>query len=123
MSSWIDNPCVRCGYCCFLPWRLIVVNPDKGLSLSNWVCEKNCDKCRYLSGEIPGEMSCDVHDRDWYKHTPCAKHTPECDEKGVCIRGQAMLELFKESGKESWGREDYIQARKKFDIKSCCDIS
>ena len=111
--------CVRCGFCCFVPWRLIVVDPEKGIEVSNWTQELNGGRCSHLLGDQPGMLSCAVHDRDWYCHTPCEKHVPAVDEWGVCRRGQEMLQFFWRSGKQVWKYEDYVEAARELGFTSC----
>ena len=104
--------CLRCGYCCNIPWVLVVTDPDKGLELDNW--EKCLNhRCKHLVGNRPGEYSCPLHANDWYVHTPCHKHGRlKTSENEVCEKGKMILEIFKESGKESWTYEDFIEASK-----------
>ena len=114
--------CVRCGFCCFIPWRLIVVDPEKGIDTKNWTQESNGGRCRHLKGEQLGTLSCTVHSEDWYCNTPCAKHVPAVDEWGVCKRGQSILQLFWRSGKETWRYEDYVEAARELEL-TCCPCS
>ena len=70
--------CLRCGYCCKMLAVVIVDDPGKGLIKDNLIfynggVEEN-KRCKHLKGEKPGEYSCAVHDKPWYKKTPCYSH-------------------------------------------------
>lgn len=70
--------CVRCGYCCTKLLVVIVVDPDKGPTYDN-LKAINCleEPCPHLRGDTPGGYSCSVHDRPWYKETPCYQYNLE----------------------------------------------
>lgn len=36
--------------------------------------DTNKEPCPHLRGETPGEYSCAIHDKIWYKDTPCHSH-------------------------------------------------
>ncbi len=64
--------CLRCGYCCMNSFVVIVVDPDKGPIDGN--LKAITGRCPHLQGDKPGEYSCAVHAKPWYKKTPCFNH-------------------------------------------------
>lgn len=67
--------CLRCGYCCKQYMVMIVRNPEKGIAPGNIVAHTGGGKpCRHLRGSGPGKYRCAIHDRPWYKDTPCFQH-------------------------------------------------
>ena len=67
--------CLRCGYCCMNLCVVIVRDPDRGIRRDNLtVHEGRGQRCPHLRGKKAGEYSCAVHDRGWYKRTPCFSH-------------------------------------------------
>ena len=89
--------CLRCGYCCMKLCVVIVNDPDKGIRQDNLRCYEGNDKCQHLQGNKPGEYSCAVHDRLWYKKTPCFSHVQiERNKDDKCRMG---VYLLKKEGK------------------------
>ena len=76
------SKCYRCGYCCIYTCVAIVINPDKSISEDNIILH-NADgenkPCKYLLGNNPGEYTCSIHGKAWYKDTPCASHNAGID--------------------------------------------
>jgi len=69
--------CLRCGYCCIHYCVVIVDDPEKGLREDNVLFHGTSEvpeKCKHLLGDKPGEYSCALHDKKWYKRTPCFAH-------------------------------------------------
>ena len=54
---------------------VIVDDPQKGISEDNLTIHDGQGKaCKHLKGDTPGKFSCGIHDKYWYKETPCARH-------------------------------------------------
>ncbi len=66
--------CLRCGYCCIYPLIMIIKDPELGIRDDNIVAHLGDGPCIHLGGDKPGEYFCQVHDRKWYKQTPCFSH-------------------------------------------------
>lgn len=76
---------------------MIVDDPDIGLVRENIVVKRTGERCRHLRGDKPGEFSCAVHDRKWYKKSPCFSHGQiERSPDDVCRTGEWMLKKIKE---------------------------
>jgi len=96
--------CLRCGHCCHECSVMIVDDPEIGLSEDLSEIEKNIkykpsgQRCQHLVGDKPGEYSCAIHDKPWYKETPCFSHGQiERSPDDPCRIGVHMLER-EESG-------------------------
>jgi len=84
--------CLRCGYCCKNYFVVIIDNPEKGISQDNMIVHNgNGEPCKHLVGDKPGEFSCGIHDRSWYKETPCFKHGQIEREDSNCRMGEYIL--------------------------------
>ena len=73
---------------------VIVDDPDKGPVEGNLkvVGEKGAERCQHLRGNKPGEYSCAVHNRPWYKKTPCFSHGQiERKKSDECRMGAYLL--------------------------------
>jgi hypothetical protein len=70
-----------------------VVNPDLGVVEGNVVAKECGTRCPHLVGDKPGEYSCAVHDRDWYKDTPCFAHDQIGKEEDPCRIGKYILKV------------------------------
>ena len=66
--------CLRCGYCCHEYAVIIVDEPDSPISENNLTAHLGDGPCKHLEGNKPGEYKCLVHDKSWYKETPCYSH-------------------------------------------------
>lgn len=66
--------CLRCGWCCYQLEVIIVDDPDGKFVEENLKVKHTGDRCQHLRGEEKGKYSCAIHDRRWYKKTPCATH-------------------------------------------------
>lgn len=70
--------CLKCGYCCKYLAVTIVNHPEKGLKENNFDFQEGTGKsCKHLRGSKPGEYSCILHDKPWYKQTPCYAYMQE----------------------------------------------
>jgi len=91
--------CLRCGYCCKNMMVVIVDDPDKEIAEDNLITHLGEGKsCKHLVGDTTGEYSCAIHDKLWYKETPCFAHGQiENNVDDVCRMGEYILshlELF-----------------------------
>ena len=67
--------CLRCGYCCKNLFVIIVDDPQKGIVDGNLIEHLGRGvSCKHLKGKNPGEYFCAIHNEEWYKETPCARH-------------------------------------------------
>ena len=86
--------CNRCGYCCMNSFVVIVDDPEKGPVETNMkaIGLGGPERCQHLKGDKAGEYSCGVHDRKWYKKTPCFRHGQiEKSKDCNCRMGENML--------------------------------
>lgn len=84
--------CVRCGYCCIYNWVLVVNDPKKGIQEDNLIEHLGQgEPCIHLGGDKPGEYFCRVHDRKWYKDTPCYSHSQIEHGNTVCRMGDHIV--------------------------------
>ena len=81
--------CLRCGYCCFRYCVVIVDDPDKGFCEENLTLHTGTSgtPCKHLVGNSPGEFSCALHDKPFYKDTPCYQHNLDVSR---CLLGEAF---------------------------------
>ena len=87
--------CLRCGYCCMTSMVVIVDDPEKGNVDGNLkgIGFNGPERCQHLVGDVPGEYSCSVHDRPWYKGTPCFSHGQiEQSPDDECRTGRYVLD-------------------------------
>lgn len=87
--------CLRCGYCCNKYDVIIVDDPDKGPVEGNLKEKPSGQRCQHLRGDKPGEYSCAIHDRPWYKDTPCFAFTQIERGNTPCRMGEYLLEKLK----------------------------
>lgn len=94
--------CLRCGHCCHNYFVIIVDNPEKGIEEGNLILhEGNGQPCKHLLGDKPGNYTCSIHNKPYYKETPCYKHTQierSVDEE--CRIGRYILNNKKTVRKE-----------------------
>ncbi len=84
--------CLRCGHCCKRLMVIIVNDPEKGIREDNLVCHEGYGPCKHLQGSVPGEYRCILHNRSWYKQTPCFSHTQiESSPENPCRMGVYVL--------------------------------
>lgn len=89
--------CLRCGYCCKNMMVIIVDNPEKGISEDNLIAHMGKNQsCQHLEGNTPGEYSCAIHDKIWYKQTPCFTHGQiESSINNICRMGEYLFKNMK----------------------------
>ena len=90
--------CLRCGYCC-IKLSVVIVDPkyvDDDLDFNDesmmkkLICKDSDRWCPYL--EFNGkEYSCKIHDKEWYKLTPCYAHDQVEQTEGDCRIGKHIL--------------------------------
>jgi len=75
---------------------VIVVDPKRGPVEDN-LKAINCleEKCPHLRGAKPGEYSCAIHGKRWYKKTPCFAHTQFESGNQPCRMGEYLLKRMK----------------------------
>lgn len=68
--------CLRCGFCCKNLSVVIVADPSKPLKEDNLEFHEGGGKpCRHLrQNKRTGKYRCAVHNKRWYKKTPCFSH-------------------------------------------------
>ena len=89
--------CLRCGYCCMNYLVMIVDDPKRGLKEDNIkaIGTKGPERCQHLVGDKPGDYVCAVHDRIWYKKTPCFSHGQiESSKDSPCRMGEYILRKY-----------------------------
>lgn len=85
--------CLRCGYCCKNYMVMIVNDPDKGILDNNIIAHMgNGTPCKHLEGDKPGNYSCKIHDRKWYKETPCYGHGQIESGNTECRLGRFIID-------------------------------
>lgn len=95
--------CVRCGYCC-IDYDVIIIRPEyinedindilsKDFNAADKIAiHKPCGiKCPHLDYDEDGIATCKVHDKPWYKGTPCDSHTQIGKEDAVCRIGNMTI--------------------------------
>lgn len=102
--------CLRCGYCCHVSLVVIVDDPAKGIAKNNLIAVNLLEEgaCKHLVGHIPGQFSCAIHNKTWYKKTPCFKHGqieahPDCE----CRMGRYVLDNNIDTS--HWHRKELIK--------------
>jgi hypothetical protein len=85
--------CLRCGNCCQTMWIIVVDDPEKGIHPDNLksIGVNGAERCPHLEGSVPGQMSCLIHDREWYTETPCSRHSQIGAQNSPCRTGQYIL--------------------------------
>ena len=84
--------CLRCGYCCLTSLVVIVNDPKKGPIEGN-LKAINCleERCPHLCGNKVGRYSCAIHEKRWYKKTPCFNHGQIESGNQNCRMGEHLL--------------------------------
>jgi len=94
--------CLHCGYCCKNYCVVVVKDPEKGYDPDDTTGDNflfvrgDGTPCPHLRGDRPGEYSCAVHDKPWYKLTPCFEFTQIERGDTPCRIGTAILAREKE---------------------------
>lgn len=81
--------CLRSGYCCISLDVIIVDDPDKGICDDNVIHKPSGVACKHLLG-TQFSHSCAIHDKPWYKKTPCAQYTQIESENSPCRTGKYL---------------------------------
>lgn len=94
--------CLRCGYCCTHLMAIIVVDPEVGIEPENLKvigleAPEKMERCPHLRGDTPGEYSCAVHDREWYKYSDCAAYDQIGEKDSNCRVGERVLRKSSQS--------------------------
>ena len=85
--------CLRCGYCCHKFMVMIVDDPSKGIAHENIICHEGNGPCKHLEGNSPGNYSCKIHSKRWYKKTPCYTHGQiESSPLSECRMGRFIID-------------------------------
>jgi hypothetical protein len=81
---------------------IIVIDPKRGLKEDNLkgIGFNGPERCPHLVGDKPGEYVCSIHERIWYKKTPCFAHGQIENGDTPCRMGVYVLGLEKENSKE-----------------------
>jgi len=91
--------CVRCGYCC-INYDVVIVKPEyiETTDLRNQehlMIKEGGKDCPHLTW-IDGQAVCEVHDKGWYKKTPCYSHgqieqSKDCECRfGIFVRQEEI---------------------------------
>lgn len=100
--------CVRCGYCCRHLSVVIVNDPDKGLVEGNFDFQRgDGTPCKHLRGDGPGKYSCILHDKLWYKDTPCFLRTQFETSDVPCRIGDEIINNKRKKFRVKLEREGY----------------
>lgn len=83
--------CLRCGYCCIKCSVIIVDDPQFGITENNLIHKKSGITCKHLKGDVPGQYSCAIHNKKWYRKTPCYRHGQIESENTNCRMGEFVL--------------------------------
>lgn len=91
--------CLRSGYCCIHHDVIIIDDPEIGYKRENGIHKPAGEKCKHLTGNTPGEFACSIHEKRWFKKTPCGSHGQiEQSINDPCRLGEYILKdpLLKE---------------------------
>ena len=75
-------------------------DPDKGPVEGNLkaIGQHGMERCQHLMGNKPGEFSCAIHNKKWYKDTPCFQHGQiERSKDDVCRMGEYIIKQEKKA--------------------------
>lgn len=87
--------CLRCGYCCKHSLVVVAKNPNKGFNKKNFkTYVGDGTPCHHLSGFIPGQFKCKVHNKKWYNKTPCHAHIQYELSNSFCRIGEHNIREF-----------------------------
>jgi hypothetical protein len=103
--------CQRCGYCCITS-LIVVISPEyshlDNIDFENQnknilMCVDNIDSfCPHLSWDDSiDKASCSVHDKEWFKNTPCYQYCQDgCNIGTYAISRKDVFERYKNLIKE-----------------------
>lgn len=90
--------CLRCGHCCTHYIVAIVKDPSIDFdandpkSYDNITTHEGNGPCPHLRGDKPGEYICSIHDKPWYRQTPCYAYGQiEDNPNRECRTGKHIL--------------------------------
>jgi hypothetical protein len=85
--------CLRCGYCCKNLSVVIVVDPKIGIKEGNLkAIDLTKERCPHLRGHRSGKYACAIHNKPWYKETPCYRHGQiERSKDELCRMGAYLM--------------------------------
>jgi len=83
--------CLRSGYCCINFDVLIVNDAELGISEDNIIHKPYGVKCKHLEFDKNNVASCLVHDKEWYKDTPCFEFTQIEYSNSNCRLGEFFI--------------------------------
>lgn len=83
--------CLRSGHCCKAFDVIIVDDPDLGILEENLIHKPSGQKCKHLLGSVKGKYACALHDRSYYKETPCFAFTQIESGSKNCRLGEYHL--------------------------------
>ena len=93
--------CLRCGCCCIM-YPVVIVAPKVAAQgrIHTWECKGNfmlkesSEICPHLTFN-DAQATCLVHDRSWYRKTPCNSYGQiEENENANCRLGQHIREKY-----------------------------
>jgi hypothetical protein len=89
--------CLRCGHCCKHYAVVVVKDSEKGISEDNLIARPgDGTPCPHLRGDKPGDYSCAIHEKEWYKETPCFAHGQIESRSTNCRLGEFILKKRKD---------------------------
>lgn len=87
--------CLRCGYCCHFYLVTIVDDPMQGINKDNLVVHEGKGlPCKHLEGKEIGKYKCKIHNKEWYKETPCFDFEQVGNEESDCRIGEYVIKNF-----------------------------
>ena len=99
--------CLNCGYCC-VEYSVMIINPkyidekfdddieqiliglDKNIESDLIIYKESGIKCPHLYNQ-DGKLLCKIHNKSWYKLTPCFNHTQIETSNSKCRLGQYII--------------------------------
>lgn len=107
--------CIRCGYCC-VAFDVVIVKPEfvDNVDLTDVSCMKKLihkhgnQNCPHLEYDNETRIAtCKVHNKSWYKDSPCYSHHVIGDPNKPCRVGDYQL-------KNGWKiKEDYRNGKER----------
>jgi len=91
--------CLRSGWCCHHLDVIIVDDPEKGIKDGNLIHKPYGQRCKHLGGKNPGEFFCKIHNKKWFKETPCHAYDQIGAVDAPCRTGKHMIDKMAKSGK------------------------
>jgi hypothetical protein len=88
--------CLRCGYCCVHYPVAILKDADRGPSDKNLQMKEGGVRCPHLVGGVVGELECAIHNKKFYKDTPCFMHVQVERGSTHCRMGEYVMGMTEE---------------------------